>query len=87
MKLQTNMAQVVKCMGDLDFNRFRAYWSPSRSSEEPYRFVDGDFIELFLELTEEDAEKVVTGAGKRVDALGMSVDEVRSMVENLKRLH
>lgn len=87
MKLQANMAKVVKSVGGLDFNRFRAYWAPSRSSEEPFRFVDGDFIEHFLELSEDDAEKVVTGVGKTVDALGIGVDEVRSLVENLRRLH
>lgn len=87
MKLQANMAKIVKCVGDLDFNRFRAYCTPSRNSEEPFRFVDGDFIERFLELPEEDAEKVVSGVGKKVNALRIGIDEVRSLVENLKRLH
>lgn len=87
MKLQTNMAKVVKCVGDLDFNKFRAYWAPNRNSEEPFRFVDGDFIERFLELNETDAETVVTGVGKQSEALAIGVDEVRSLVENLKRLH
>ncbi|KAI5843023.1 mono-functional DNA-alkylating methyl methanesulfonate N-term-domain-containing protein [Morchella snyderi] len=87
MQLQSNMAKVISGVGDLDFNKFRAYWSPSRSSEEPFRFVDGDFIERFLELTDADAERVVDGVGKKTDGLSKGVDEIRSIVESLRRLH
>lgn len=87
MQLQSNMAKVISGVGDLDFNKFRAYWSPNRSSEEPFRFVDGDFVERFLELADRDAERVVDGVGKKTDGLSKGVDEIRSLVESLKRLH
>jgi DNA damage-binding protein 1 len=86
MKLQANLSRVIKGIGDLDFNRWRAFSTPERVSDEPFRFVDGDFIERFLELPEDAAEAVVTGAGKEIDALGVDVDEVRGIVETLKRL-
>lgn len=87
MQLQSNMAKVINGVGDLDFNKFRAYSSPSRSSEEPFRFVDGDFIERFMELTDVDAARIIDGVGKKTDCLSKGVDEVRSIVESLKRLH
>lgn len=88
MKLQSNLARVVKGVGDLDFNRFRAFSSPERTGDEPFRFVDGDFIERFLDLDEETMLEVVEG-GKENDRLGKGwgVEEVRGLLENLRRLH
>lgn len=87
LQLQSNLAKVVKGFGELEFSFFRAFSSAIRVSEEPYRIVDGDFIERFLELPEEVAEKVVNGAGVATDALEIGVEELRVLVEGLKRLH
>lgn len=88
MKLQSNLARFVKGVGDLDFNKFRAYSSPQRTGDEPFRFVDGDFIERFLDLDEETMLEVVEGE-KKNDRLGKGwgVEEVRGLLENLRRLH
>ncbi|KAF8456915.1 damage-specific DNA binding complex, subunit DDB1 [Terfezia claveryi] len=90
MKLQANLARVLKGVGDLDFNRFRAFSSPERTGDEPFRFVDGDFVERFLELGEEAMREVVrpkdvTEAEWLGD--GWGVEEVRGLLENLRRLH
>jgi DNA damage-binding protein 1 len=87
LQLQTNLAKYITSVGGLDFNRWRAFSTPTRVAEEPYRFVDGDFIERFLELPEDVAEKVVGGAGNELSALDASVDEVRSLIEGLKAIH
>lgn len=89
MKLQSNLARVVKGVGDLDFNRFRAFSSPERTGDEPFRFVDGDFVERFLELEEESMREVVRPAGKESEWLGegWGIEEVRGVLENLRRLH
>lgn len=88
MKLQSNLARIIKGVGDLDFNRFRAFSSPERTGDEPFRFVDGDFIERFLDLDEEKMLEVVEGE-KKNDWLGKGwgVEEVRGLLENLRRLH
>lgn len=86
MQLQANLSQEVKGFGDLDFNRFRGFSSTEKTSEEPFRFVDGDFIEKFLELPEEIMEKVAKGR-KKNQKLSMGVEELKTLVENLKRLH
>ena len=64
----------------MPFNKYRAFKNQVRESEEPDRFVDGDLIERFLDCTAEVQEKAVEG-------LGVDVEEVKSMVEALKRLH
>ena len=64
----------------MPFNKYRAFKNQVRESEEPNRFVDGDLIERFLDCAAEVQEKVVQG-------LGVDVEEVRSMVEALRRLH
>lgn len=66
--------------GNLEFNRFRAFKNQVREMEEPVRFVDGELIERFLELDEQRAEKACRG-------LGVGVEEVRELVEGLRRLH
>ena len=90
MKLQSNLARVIKGVGDLEFNRFRAFSSPERTGDEPFRFVDGDFVEGFLELGEEGMREVVRPeSGKESEWLGegWGVEEVRGVLENLRRLH
>lgn len=47
---------------------------------EPFRFVDGELIERFLDVDEEVQKEICTG-------LGPSVEDVRNLVEELKRLH
>jgi DNA damage-binding protein 1 len=80
MTLQSNLAQFVKGPGDVDFLKYRAFKNQVREADEPYRLVDGDLIEQFLDETEDIQEKAVEG-------LGVDVDSVKIIVEALRRLH
>jgi len=86
MNLQTNLSNAVKGLGGLDFLTYRAMSTPLDNSEEPMRFVDGNFIETFLDLPNDIANAVVQGNGKAVDNLGVSVQDVVDILETLKRL-
>ncbi|KAF4552122.1 Mono-functional DNA-alkylating methyl methanesulfonate-like protein [Elsinoe fawcettii] len=80
MRLQERMAEMVQSPGNVPFNRYRAFKTTVREMEEPMRFVDGELVERFLDCENDVQEKIVQG-------LGIDVEEVRMMVENLKRLH
>lgn len=82
MRMQANMAQMVKSPGHVGFNKFRGFRSAVRDmgEEGPVRFVDGELVEAFLDLDEAVQEKVVEG-------LNIGVEEVRGMVEALRRIH
>ncbi|KAK4984631.1 hypothetical protein LTR50_006481 [Elasticomyces elasticus] len=80
MRLQASLAEHVKSPGNVPFMKFRAFRSLTRWAEEPMRFVDGELIEKFLDCKNEVQESIV-------DGLGVGIEEVRGMVENLKRLH
>lgn len=80
MTLQSNLGTIVPAPGNMDFARYRAFKNQVRESEEPYRFVDGELIEKFLDLSEESQTKACKG-------LGRDVEEVRGLVESLRRLH
>lgn len=80
MRLQENMAQMVRSPGNVPFNKYRAFKTGVREADEPNRFVDGELIERFLDCDAELQEAIVGG-------LGVDVEEVRGMVEALKRLH
>ena len=87
MRLQANIAETVRSPGNIPFNSYRAYKSTVREAEEPYRFVDGELVERFLDcsetLQEEMCKDLVLGqAGKQVD-----VEEMKSIIEGLRRLH
>jgi hypothetical protein len=88
MRLQANMANAISGVGGLDFLAYRGFsTSTNGPGTEPLRFVDGNFIELFLEQPEDIAEAIVKGNGKAVDELGVSVEKLRAMMETLRRLH
>jgi len=80
MTLQSNLGALVQAPGDMDYARFRAFRNQVRQEEEPMRFVDGEFIQRFLDVGEELQRKAVEG-------LGMGLEEVRTLVEGLRRLH
>ena len=80
MRLQTRMADIIKTLGLLDFNTYRSFKNAERETAEPFRFVDGELIERFLDISEDDQREVCKG-------LGPSVENVRGLVEELKRMH
>ncbi|KAI9848027.1 MAG: hypothetical protein M1837_001129 [Sclerophora amabilis] len=80
MSLQASMAAHVRSIGHLPFNKYRAFKNTVRQADEPFRFVDGELIERFLECEESLQEEIV-------DGVKASAEEVRAMVESLKRLH
>lgn len=80
MRLQTRMSELISTLGDIDFNLYRSFRSAVRETAEPFRFVDGELIERFLDVDEEMQGLICEG-------LGPSVEDVRNLVEELKRVH
>ena len=80
MTLQSNLGSLVAAPGDMQFAKFRAFKNAVREEEEPMRFVDGELVERFLDVSEEVQEKAIEG-------LGVDLEEVRAVVEGLRRLH
>lgn len=80
MELQANLAECVVSPGNIPFNQFRGFRNQIRQSEEPMRFVDGELLERFLDCPPEVQEAAIKG-------LDVGVEEVRELVEGLRRLH
>ena len=80
MRLQDRMSATVRTLGDLEFVQYRSFKSDTVEHDAPYRFVDGELIERFLDLGEAVQEEICKG-------LGPGVEDVRNIVEELKRLH
>ena len=74
------MAEQVDSIGGMPFNKFRGFRSMVRESEEPFRFVDGELIERFLTCEPQVQEGIVA-------KVGVGVEEVKGMIEALRRLH
>ena len=64
----------------MQFAKFRAFKNAVREEEEPMRFVDGELVERFLDVSEEVQRKAIEG-------LGVELEEVRGLIEGLRRLH
>lgn len=79
MRLQNNLASVVQNPGHVPFNKYRAFKNQVREAEEPNRFVDGELLERFLDCSREMQQRVI-------DGLGVDVNEVKIMIEALRRL-
>lgn len=82
MRMQSKMAEMVKSPGHVPFAKFRGVKTQVRDmgEEGPSRFVDGELIERFLELGEEVQGRICEG-------LGVEVEELRGIVEGLRRIH
>lgn len=82
MRMQGIMAGMVKSPGDVPFARFRGFKTGVRDmgDEGPTRFVDGELVERFLDMQGTLQEEVAR-------ELGVEVEEMRGMVEGLRRIH
>ncbi|KAG6183092.1 hypothetical protein E4U25_003974 [Claviceps purpurea] len=80
LDLQTRLQGYIHAPGNISFELWRAYKSESRDAEGPLRFIDGEMIERFLDMDEGKQELVCEG-------LGPSVEDIRNMVEELRRMH
>jgi DNA damage-binding protein 1 len=78
--LQSNLGNLVAAPGDMDFAKYRAFKNQVREEEEPMRFVDGELIERFLDCEEDVQRQAIAG-------LGVELEDVRGLVEGLRRLH
>ncbi|KAL3475499.1 mono-functional DNA-alkylating methyl methanesulfonate N-term-domain-containing protein [Aspergillus californicus] len=85
MRLQATMADRVSSLGGISFSEFRGLRTMTRQSNEPFRFVDGELVERFLTCEpslQQDIVDMVSAGG-----VGGSVEEVKQLVEALRRLH
>ncbi|POR38059.1 DNA damage-binding protein 1a [Tolypocladium paradoxum] len=80
MTFQTRLQEYIYAPGNIAFDLWRAFRNQTREGEGPYRFVDGEMMEKFLDLDEEKQELVC-------DGLGPSVEDMRNVIEELRRMH
>lgn len=80
MTFQTRLQEYIYAPGNISFELWRAFRNQAREGDGPYRFVDGEMVERFLDLDEAKQELVCEG-------LGPSVEDMRNMVEELRRMH
>jgi len=77
-KLEAAISDVVNPIGGLRHKDWRAF-STERKSIEKSNFIDGDLVELFLDLSPEDAQRVA-------DRCKFDVNEVYKRVEDISRI-
>ncbi|ROW05634.1 hypothetical protein VSDG_00102 [Cytospora chrysosperma] len=80
MRFQSRLADRIRTPGDIKFEKYRSFRNAEREGDGPFRFLDGELLERFLDLDEETQQEICQG-------LGPSVEDVRNMVEELKRMH
>lgn len=80
MTFQQKLQEYVHALGGIEFNHWRAFRNETREGESPYRFIDGEMVERFLDLDEGKQELVCEG-------LGPSVEDMRNIIEELRRIH
>ncbi|PHH64423.1 hypothetical protein CDD81_4644 [Ophiocordyceps australis] len=85
MTFQERLSACLCLLGDKEsgkvrFEEWRAFRGQTRTGEGPYRFIDGEMLERFLDLSETEQKSVCEG-------LGPSMEHLRSMVEELRLMH
>jgi DNA damage-binding protein 1 len=82
IRMQTKMAEMVQTPGNVPFGRFRGVKTQVRDmgEEGPNRFVDGELIERFLDCPPEIQLEIAK-------ELEVDVEDLKLMVENLRRIH
>ncbi|KAF8895272.1 CPSF A subunit region-domain-containing protein [Infundibulicybe gibba] len=88
-ELSRNMGMAIQGVGGISHARYRAprdNRGPSDADVSAFGFLDGDFLERFLNLGEEKIGKIMTGQNES-ERLGISRDSVQKTLENLQSMH
>ncbi|ROW09833.1 hypothetical protein VMCG_02521 [Cytospora schulzeri] len=80
MRFQSRLADRIRTPGDIKFEKYRSFRNAEREGDGPFRFLDGELLERYLDMDEETQQEICQG-------LGPSVEDLRNMVEELKRMH
>lgn len=80
LRFQSKLADAVQTTGELSFDRYRSFRNAEREGDGPFRFLDGELLERFLDMDEETQQVICQG-------LGPSVEDMRNNIEELKRMH
>ncbi|KAI8962326.1 mono-functional DNA-alkylating methyl methanesulfonate N-term-domain-containing protein [Daldinia sp. FL1419] len=80
IRFQGRLAEVVETTGNILFTKYRSFRNQERETDGPFRFIDGEFLERFLDIDEKIQEEICAG-------LGPDVESMRNLVEELKRIH
>ncbi|KAK0715554.1 mono-functional DNA-alkylating methyl methanesulfonate N-term-domain-containing protein [Lasiosphaeris hirsuta] len=80
LRFQAKLATVIQTVGHIEFRDYRSFRNGERQGDGPFRFLDGELLERFLDVDEETQQEICQG-------LGPSVEDLRNMVEELRRLH
>lgn len=80
LRFQAKLADIVQTAGGIEFRTYRAFRNAEREGDGPFRFLDGELLETFLDVDEAAQEAICQG-------LGPSVEDMRNIVEELRRMH
>ncbi|EWY96646.1 DNA damage-binding protein 1 [Fusarium oxysporum NRRL 32931] len=80
MTFQSKMEEYIHVPGSVEFKLWRSFRNENRESEGPFRFIDGEMVERFLDMDEGKQELVCEG-------LGPSIEDMRNLIEELRRMH
>jgi DNA damage-binding protein 1 len=80
LQFQTRLANVIRSTGGIEFRTYRAFRNAEREGDGPFRFLDGELLERFLDVDEATQETICKG-------LGPTVEHMRNLVEELRRMH
>jgi DNA damage-binding protein 1 len=84
--LQRNMARVVHGFGGVEHADWRAYRSDV-GSRPSAGFIDGDFVEQFLDIKDEDLIFEILEGASKWEKIESAYGDLCNLLEGLRRLH
>lgn len=89
--LERNLARVTKGVGSDSQAKFRKprvrTFTKDKEEQPSYGFLDGDFLEEFLKITDEEQVRAILEGESEAEKVDMSGDAVRHVLGTLQGLH
>ncbi|KAG8527630.1 uncharacterized protein KY384_007783 [Bacidia gigantensis] len=68
ISLQEELAELVESLGGVPFNSYRGFKNQVMEKDSPYRFVDGELVEAFLDLSAPQQQQVADKLGDTAES-------------------
>lgn len=83
-RIQENLRKLIPVVGHLKHSDWRAFKN-DYTRKESFNFIDGDFVDLFMNMDNEEQSSVMRSCNKTNQEQHLSKEEVYAIIQKIRK--